>query len=89
MKQLYKCEYCNFIGTEEEVKKHEEICELNSINKDCMSCKHKKFVGMNIECGAGKEIPAGKMYQCCDLHERKEEYVSLNDILRSPFGRFW
>ena len=29
MKPVFKCEYCNFIGTEEEVIKHEDDCSSN------------------------------------------------------------
>lgn len=32
MKQVFMCEYCDYISTEEMVKKHEEKCSCNPIN---------------------------------------------------------
>lgn len=29
MKRAYVCDYCNFVGTRKEVKKHEEFCDKN------------------------------------------------------------
>ena len=34
MQPVFKCEYCRFMGTEEEVKKHEAECVDNYDNPD-------------------------------------------------------
>lgn len=78
MKQVYKCDYCKFIGIEEEVRKHEQKHIENYDIKDCYTCKNLgqlRFEEKNIkyECKAGKEIPTGSIYRYCDLYEQKEK----------------
>lgn len=39
MEQLYRCSFCKkFIGSKEEVTKHEENCLYNPALKTCYSC---------------------------------------------------
>ena len=38
MKPLFRCEYCNKIGTEEELVKHENECINNYTKRSCNSC---------------------------------------------------
>lgn len=40
MKPAFKCEYCNFIGTKEEVEEHEKVCIDNPDVKCCQNCKY-------------------------------------------------
>lgn len=88
MKPVFKCEYCNFIGTAEDVHEHESNCTDNYNKKDCMTCKHCDMSRLTaIKCNCGKEISSGYMYTGCDKHERKESRVSLNDAIRG-FWRF-
>ena len=75
MKQLFRCEYCTEVGTEEEIRAHEEGCLWNYTKKSCWTCKHAEKVLSKIRCTADKEISDGKD------HARS---------LKSPFGSsFW
>ena len=38
MRQIFKCEYCAFLGTEEEVIAHEKVCTSNYNRKSCYTC---------------------------------------------------
>jgi hypothetical protein len=40
MKPLFRCDYCDFTGVEEEVIKHEETCMHNHTRRSCSTCKH-------------------------------------------------
>lgn len=80
MKPVYKCDYCNFMGTEEATRDHELTCMDNYDRKSCHTCVHKKFGKLdvkviNYECAAGREIPEGKLYEFCPQYERKEKSV--------------
>ena len=94
MKPVFKCDYCKFMGTEEEIREHEEKCPDNYDRRSCETCTHQKL-NMKCrwyECDAGKEIPEGKVYLFCDTYERKEksknEYSDLiNSMFGFPFGR--
>lgn len=71
MKPIYRCEYCDFTGIEEDVLKHEEACNKNYNLKSCLTCKHCSTDGIKkMECKQGKEIPKGKMFERCPLHEK-------------------
>ena len=87
MKPVFKCDYCSFMGTEEKVAKHEVDCRDNYDRKNCHTCQHKKGF-TKYECEAGKDIPEGKMYEFCDLYERKEKPEDpLVDLFGGLFGR--
>lgn len=89
MKQIYKCEYCNYIGTKEDLEKHERDCIYNYNNKNCTTCLNATYVGLNVECKHGKDIPIGKMYMNCELYERKENRtISLNDSISGVYRMF-
>ena len=71
MKPIYRCEYCDFTGIEEDVLKHEETCNKNYNLKSCLTCKHCSTDGIkNMKCNQGKEIPEGKMFEKCLMHEK-------------------
>jgi len=73
MKPVFKCDYCTFMGTEEEVKEHEPKCMDNYDRKSCYTCIHKQFNGVKgFKCNCGIEIPEGKIYEFCPSYERKE-----------------
>lgn len=83
MKPVYKCDYCFYMGTEEEVKEHEPKCFYNYDMKNCYTCKHKMFGGMEdslvkYKCENDIDIPAGYIYDFCDSYERKEKSSSLS-----------
>ena len=85
MKQVYKCDYCSYMGTEEEVKKHEPTCHNNYDAKNCYTCKHQGFGGMEdnlikYKCQKEIDIPAGHVCCFCKSYERKEKSDSLSSI---------
>jgi hypothetical protein len=87
MKPVFKCEYCNFIGTEEEVVRHEAECVRNYDKRSCTTCKHKSFKSMyQYKCACGKDIPVGQQYENCDKYENEEAGPTLNDTVRGLFG---
>lgn len=95
MKPVYKCDYCSFMGTEDEVREHEPQCYENYDMKSCWTCKHRGKMTMEdklikYECEAGEDIPAGNIFQHCDLYERKESTKTFgglsNNLFGSPFG---
>lgn len=88
MKPVFKCEYCNFMGTEEEVAAHEDKCYDNYDRKSCMTCKYRKYKNMNqFGCDVGKEIPEGQMFEFCDKYERKEKSNNpMSDLFGGLFG---
>ena len=96
MKPVYKCDYCSFMGTEDEVKEHEPKCTENYDMRSCYTCKNrgrvifKKEDDINIvkyECDAGKDVPHGYIMKNCDLYERKEKGLNwTNDFVDALFG---
>ena len=95
MKPAFKCDYCDFIGTEEEVKKHEEECFDNYDKKGCTTCRNRGGLTMEneqckYECKAGKDVPAGNIYINCDLYDRKEKTNKLYDYMKDTiFDKFF
>ena len=91
MKPVYKCDYCNFIGTEDAVREHEARCYDNYDLRGCTTCTYKKTcpsekpLAWHFECDCGLEIPEGKMLVGCEKYERKEKTV-YNDFLDGLFG---
>lgn len=78
MKPVFKCDYCDKMGTEDEIKKHEPECFDNYDRKSCFTCIHKEIGKFDInmmiyKCKAGKEIPEGKYIEFCPQYERKEK----------------
>ena len=95
MKQIFKCEYCNFMGIEEVVKEHEKICSYNGVHKDCESCKYASLDFSSIVkntvsfvCKKGKTIPEGKKLLNCDLHETRDSTYSDYGIKNNSFSLF-
>lgn len=39
MKEVFKCDYCNYIGTKEEIEEHEKVCLNNPDVKCCYNCQ--------------------------------------------------
>ena len=90
MKPVYKCDYCSFMGTYDETKEHESTCSENYDLKSCHTCKYRGKLTMEenkikYECKQGREIPAGNIYQNCNLYEQKEK-SPYGDLLGSFFG---
>lgn len=89
MKPVFKCDYCSKMGTEEEIREHEEQCAENYNKRSCYTCTHKRLTSKDgkwiFECKIGKEIPIGKLFEYCDIYEQKEEPRTFGDI----FGDWW
>lgn len=85
MKPVFKCDYCEFMGTEEKVREHEINCMYNYDRKSCHTCVHKRLGSKDRQwfyrCKAGKEIPEGKIFEFCTQYERKEKSDNLLDGL--------
>ena len=87
MKQLFRCDYCDFTGTAEEVSKHEETCIYNYDKKSCWTCKHAcKHQLVNFKCNAGQEIPEGKYIQHCTQYENDGNDYTKSFAAKSLFG---
>lgn len=69
MKPIYRCEYCDKMGTEEDILAHEQICLFNHTIRSCSTCKHEVNKIKKIDCKAGKEIPEGQQFIHCDKYE--------------------
>ena len=82
MKQLFRCEYCTEVGTEEEIKNHEDKCLYNYTKKSCWTCKHKVGSFMALECNAGIELEPGKYMEGCSKYEWDEK----NHTGKNAFG---
>lgn len=88
MKPVFKCEYCDFMGTEEKVKEHEPTCIDNYDRKSCYTCRHKDIKNIKqFSCACGNEIPENKIFEFCPQYERKEkpEYP-LTNLFGGLFG---
>lgn len=84
MKQLFRCEYCTEVGTEEEIQKHEQKCIYNYNRKSCLTCKHRVGNFLALECSDGKEIPGGNYIENCSSYTWDEK--DHTKFFRSPFG---
>lgn len=77
MKPLYRCDYCDFTGTEEEVKEHEATCIKNYNLRGCLTCVHCNTDDFKtFTCMAGRDIPEGYMHQNCLYHKQGEVEVT-------------
>ena len=90
MKPLFRCEYCDFTGIEEEVKEHEEKCIYN---RTCFSCKHKLKIenvkegdGYNIVCDKAIEIPSNHIIEFCPEYEKEERKSDSLNKFSGIFG---
>lgn len=92
MKPVFKCDYCNFMGTEEEVREHEPKCIYNYDRKSCYTCKHRngltktKDNEITYKCMLDKDIPFKSVYEFCPEYERKE-INPLVDLLTNSWFR--
>ena len=86
MKPVFKCDYCDHIGTKEDVEEHELSCINNYDRRSCYTCQHRGKMSMvdglvKYECSKEVNIPAGRIFEFCKLYERKEKSDN-------PFSRF-
>lgn len=57
MKQVFKCEYCNFMETKEVVEEHEKVCINNPDVKCCQNCRYAYKDTYSISSTFDKLIP--------------------------------
>ena len=92
MKPVYRCEYCDHIGTEDEVREHETKCIWNYDRKSCITCKYRDSKSlMKYKCLLGTEIQDGCMIEFCGKYEWDERYakkMSASDVFSGLFGGF-
>ena len=89
MKPVFKCDYCSFMGTEEEVKEHEEKCMDNYDRRSCYTCEYKEVIPgtYGYKCANGIEIPEGQIYEFCDKYNRKPKPDNpWSDVVNAMFG---
>ena len=90
MKPVYKCDYCGHMGTEDEVREHEEKCYWNYDRKSCRTCKHrdqKSFI--QYKCLLGVEIAEGCLMEFCSKYEWNGKDLAkstASDIFGGLFG---
>lgn len=92
MKPVYKCDYCKFMGTEEEVKEHEPSCMDNYDRRSCYTCQHRGALSVvnklaKYECKKEIDIPEGKIFEFCKQYERKEKSDDpISSFMTDLFG---
>ena len=92
MKQIFRCEYCDKMGTEKDILEHEEECLYNYTKRACYTCKHAEGKVLRYACKLGKEIPEGKIYTGCDEYEWDEvdhthsNPTAFNNLFGGIFG---
>ena len=89
MKAIFRCEYCDKLGTLEEIEKHEEVCLFNYTKKSCYTCKQCSLSVLNkITCASGLEVPIDHVMQNCDawVWDEKTHTSSNPFCTNSMFG---
>jgi hypothetical protein len=89
MKQLFRCEYCDEIGTEEEIREHEETCLWNYTKRTCYTCKHMENLFTKVKCKLDEtKIPEGKYIEQCACWEfnEKDHTKKTPNIFGGLFG---
>lgn len=88
MKPVYQCDYCDHIGTEDDVRKHEEQCMYNYNRKSCWTCKHKdRKTLMRFKCLLDVEIPENMLMEFCGKYEWDEQ--KHDKTVPNLFGSFF
>ena len=90
MKPVFKCDYCDKMGTEDEIREHELNCMDNYDRKSCYTCVHKQLKSKDkqwyYECKVEVEIPEGKIFEFCPKYERKEKPDTVGNLFGNLFG---
>ena len=87
MFQVYKCSYCEFMGQDRMVEKHEKDCPHNPLNHSCHTCVYRKGWGFN-KFGCQKNIVFSGDYnlRCSGWNKDKTDW---NNISNDPFEIFF
>lgn len=94
MKPVFKCDYCTFMGTKEEVKKHEPDCVRNYNMRSCYTCEHAEIkfgTGLkSFQYKCGKEVvelPESSVCAFCKSYKRRErEEIKTHPYFNGLFG---
>lgn len=93
MRPVFKCDYCKFMGAEEEVKAHELECMDNYDRKSCYTCQNRGKLSIvnklvKYECCKGIDIPEGKIFEFCGSYKRRENPPDVvSHFMTDLFGR--
>ena len=84
MKQIWKCDFCDETGTQQEMEKHELTCHFKPGVKNCVDCKYM-YDGGSPYFGSFDECEKG--LSCFDYDEMeldcpKWEYTDENQFLK-------
>jgi len=90
MNLVFKCEYCQQMGTHKEILDHESVCPNNPSVRACTTCGNATGM-IKIQCSLGKEIPSMKcIINCPDYvpggHPEDKILKSFTDIFGDPIG---
>ena len=94
MKPVFKCDYCEFMGTEEDVKNHENTCINNYDKRSCYTCEHRGVLTFvngipKYKCDKEIDIPEGTIFEFCKSYERKKEtHDRATNFIKDIFGMF-
>ena len=72
MKPIFRCEYCDKMGTEEAIMKHEQECIYNYTKHSCYTCKHAENKVVSFNCKLGTDVPKGNIFEYCRAYEWDE-----------------
>ena len=69
MKQVFKCDYCNFMGIQDVVAEHEKTCTSNPKCICCSNCRYKRGTIFQ-SCVKGRSTPLlTNIYNCPDFEK--------------------
>ena len=81
MFQVYKCSYCEFMGQDRMVEKHEKDCPHNPLNHSCHTCAHRKGWGFaKFGCQKNIEITEGMYNIHCESWSKDK--TDWNDVAK-------
>ena len=83
MKPVFKCDYCDFVDTEDKVREHEPKCMHNYDRHSCYTCKYRD----GFKCTNGIEISTDVFYEFCPQYKRKPKSDNpWSDLVDAMFG---
>lgn len=81
MKPIFRCEYCDQMGIEEDIAKHENECMHNYTKHSCYTCKYAENKITKFICNNGQDLLEGKIYEHCRSWEYDgKDYTSRNPV---------
>ena len=87
MKPIYRCDYCDQMGTAEEIMAHEENCSWTYNRKSCRTCRRRDSKSlMQYKCLLDIEIPENHIIEFCGKYEWDEK--SQPKYARNIFSPF-